>query len=60
MYKYTTGLADLNQNGPSMVLTLADDGMIYKTSRDSQEAAKAVQQQLDSESVCQRCYDPDL
>ena len=43
-----------------MVLTLADDGVIYKTFRDSQEAAKAVQQQLDSESVCQWCYHPDL
>jgi len=45
---YTKGLADLNQKGPSKILTLADDGRIYKTSRDSQEAAKAVQKQLDS------------
>jgi len=40
---YTKGLADLNQNGPSKILILADDGLIYKTSKDSQEAAKAVQ-----------------
>ena len=46
---YTKGLADLNQNGPSKILTLADDGLIYKTSKDSQEAAEAVQQ-LDSVS----------
>ena len=40
---YTKGLADLNQNGPSKILILAEDGLIYKTSKDSQEAAKAVQ-----------------
>ena len=28
---YTKGLADLNSNGYSQVLTLADDGLIYKT-----------------------------
>ena len=28
---YTKGLADLNQNGPSKILTMADDGLIYKT-----------------------------
>ena len=50
---YTKGLADLNQNGPSKILTLTDDGahIIYKTSKDSQEAAEAVQQQLDSVSI---------
>ena len=47
---YTKGLADLNQNEPSKILTLADDGLIYKTSKDFQEAAEAVQQQLDSVS----------
>ena len=47
---YTKGLADLNQNGPSKILRPADDGLIYKTSRDSQGAAKAVQQQLDVNS----------
>ena len=40
---YTKGLVDLNQNGPSKILTLADDGLIYKTSKDSKEATKAVQ-----------------
>ena len=52
---YTKGLADLNQNGPSRILTLADNGLIYKTSKDTQEAAEAVQQQLDS--VSQWCHD---
>ena len=51
----TKGLADLNQNGPSKFLTLVDDGLIYKTSKDSQEATEAVQQQLDS--VSQWCHD---
>ena len=46
----TNGLADPNQNGPSKILTLVDDGVIYKTSKDSQEAAEAVQQQQDSVS----------
>ena len=46
---YSNRQADLNQNGPSKILTLADDGLIYKTSKDSQEAAEAVQQ-LDSVS----------
>ena len=41
---YTKGLADLNQNGPSKILTPVDDRLVYKTSKDSQEAAKAVQQ----------------
>ena len=50
---YTKGLADLNQNGPSKILTLADDGLIYKTSKDSQEAAKAVQ----LGSVSKWCHD---
>ena len=55
---YTKGLADLNQNGPSKILTLTDDGahIIYKTSKDSQEAAEAVQQQLDTSNV----MTPDL
>ena len=52
---YTKGLADLNQNGPSKILILVDDGLIYKTSKDSQDAAEAVQQQLDS--VSQWCHD---
>ena len=52
---YTKDLADLNQNGPSKILRLADDELIYKTSRDSQGAAKAVQHQLDSEFLW--CHD---
>ena len=51
---YTKRLADLNQNGLSKTLTMADNGLTYKTSRDSQEAAEAVQQ-LDS--VSQWCHD---
>ena len=53
----TKGLADLNRNGPSKILTLADGGLRYKTSKDSQEAAEAVQQQLDSVSVSTWCHD---
>ena len=52
---FTKGLADLNQNGPCKIPTLAVDGFIYKTSRDSQETAEAVQQQLDS--AYQWCQD---
>ena len=37
---YTKGLAELNQNGPSKILTLADDGLIYKTSTDSRRQPK--------------------
>ena len=51
---YTKGLADLNQNEPSKIFTLADDGLIYKKIKDFQEAAGAVQQQLDS--VSQWCH----
>ena len=46
----TKGLADPNQNGPSKILTLADGRLRYKTSEESQKAAEAVQQQLDSVS----------
>ena len=45
---YTEGLADLNQNRPSKIHTLANGGLMYKTSKDSQEAAEAVQYQVDS------------
>ena len=45
---YTKGLADLNQNGLSRVLTLADYGLIYKTTRDTPEVVEAVQQQLEN------------
>ena len=37
------------------ILTLEDDGLICKTSKGSQEAAEAVQQQLDN--VSQWCHD---
>ena len=47
---YTKGLTDLNQTGPSKILRLTDDGLIYTTSKHSQEAAEAVQQHLDSVS----------
>ena len=45
---YTKGL---KQNGPSKILTEADDGLRYKTSKDSLEAAKVMQQQLDPSGV---------
>ena len=44
----TKGLADLSQSGPSKVLALSGDGLTNKTSRDIQEAAKAVQHHLDN------------
>ena len=47
---YTKGLADLNSNGLSRVLTLADDGLIYKTSSDISTAVTAVQEQLEKVS----------
>ena len=47
---YTKGLADLNTNGLSRVLTLADDGLIYKTSSDISTAVTAVQEQLEKVS----------
>ena len=47
---YTKGLADLNTQGPARVLTLADDGLIYKTTSNTQEAVDAVQEQLDNTS----------
>ena len=47
------GLADLNQNGPSKILTLANNGLIYKRSTDSQEAAETLQQE---DSVFQWCH----
>ena len=47
---YTKGLADLNSNGLSRVLTLADDGLIYKTASDISTAVTAVQEQLEKVS----------
>ena len=47
---YTKGLADLNSNGLSRVLTLADDELIYKTASDISTAVTAVQEQLENVS----------
>ena len=44
---YTKGLADLNSNGLSQVLSLADDGIIYETASDINTAVTAVQEQLE-------------
>ena len=44
---YTKGLADLNSNGLSRVLTLADNGLIYKTASGISTAVTAVQEQLE-------------
>ena len=46
---------------PSKILTLADDGLIHKISKDSQEAAEAaVQQQLDPSVYSSVVTTPDL
>ena len=51
---YTKGLADLNSNGLSRVLTRADDGLIYKTASDIHTAVTYVQEQLEKVSYwCQ-------
>ena len=47
---YTKELADLNINGLSLVLTLADDGLIYKTARDIHTAVTAFREQLEKVS----------
>ena len=47
---YTKGLADLNSNGLSQVLMLADDGLIYKIASDINTAVTAVQEQLEKVS----------
>ena len=47
---YTKGLADLNSNGLSRVLTLVDDGLIYKAASDISTAVTAVQEQLEKVS----------
>ena len=47
---YTKGLADLNSNGLSRMLTLADDELIYKTASDISTAVTAVQEQLEKVS----------
>ena len=50
---YTKGLADLNSNGLSRVLTLAEVWLIYKTASDSHTAVTAVQGQ--QEKMSQWC-----
>ena len=47
---YTKGLADLNSNCLSRVLTIADDGLIYKPASDIHTAVTAVQEQLEKVS----------
>ena len=47
---YTKGLAELKSNGLSRVLTLADDGLIYKAVSDISTAVTAVQEQLEKVS----------
>ena len=44
---YTKGLADLNSNGLSRALALAQDVLIYKTASDVHTAVTAVQEQLE-------------
>ena len=55
---YTKGLADLNSNGLSRVLTLVDDGLIYKTASDISTAVTAVQEQL--EKVSHWCQETEI
>ena len=48
LYKvYTKGLADLNSNALSRVLTLAEDRLIYKTASGTHTSVTAVQEQLE-------------
>ena len=47
---YTKGLADLNRNGLSRMLTFADDGLIYKTASETHTTVTVVQDQLDKVS----------
>ena len=60
---YTKGLADLHHNHISKVLSFADDGLLYKTGRDSHEVAEKVQAQLDNAAQwCQEtssCINPE-
>ena len=57
-YVYTKGPADLNSNGLSRVLMLADDGLIYKTASDISTAVTAVQEQL--EKVSHWCQESEI
>ena len=43
---YTKGLADLNSNGLSRLLTFVDDGLTYKTASDINTVVTAIQEQL--------------
>ena len=45
------GTGDLKSNGLSQVLTLADDGLTYKTASDTYTEVTAVQEQLEKKSV---------
>ena len=47
---FTNGLADVNNNGLSRVLTLAGDALIYKTASGISTAVTAVQEQLEKVS----------
>ena len=47
---YTKGVADLNSNGLSRMLTRADDGLIYKTASDIHTAVTYVEEQLEKVS----------
>ena len=49
----TKGLVNLNSNGLSFVLALADDGLFYKTTSDSHTAVTAVSKQL--QKILQWC-----
>ena len=44
------GLVVLNSNGFIQVLTLVDDGLIYRTASDIHTAVTAVQEQLEKVS----------
>ena len=54
---YTEGLADLNNNGVSRMLTLVDDGHIYKTVSNTHTTVTAVQEQL--EKATQWCQETE-
>ena len=51
-------MTDLNSNSLSRVLTLADDGLIYKTTSDIITTVSAVQEQL--EKVTHWCQESKI
>ena len=55
---YTKGLVHLNSNGLSRVLTLADDGLIYKTASDIDTADTTVQEH--QEKVSRWCQETEF